>query len=209
VFIYDTWNPGSAITDEVALEFSGGDLVKRWLHGPRVDEPLGFERYAATTAPGTGTAHEVIADRLGSVLGVVDVASGQMAGAYRYDAFGARTVTGEAIRYGFTGREHDASGLIYYRARHYDPQTGRFLQADPIGFAAGDLNIYAYVWSDPFNWTDPSGLAVSLDYARCAAMAAGTAATLYCITEGNCQEGTACRKAPSTTGKPRSVRCSQ
>ena len=166
VFVYDTWNPRSAITDEVALEFAGGALVKRWLHGPRVDEPLGFERYTATTAPGTGTAHEVIADRLGSVLGVVDVATGQVAGDYRYDAFGARTVTGEAIRYGFTGREHDASGLIYFRARHFDPQTGRFLQADPIGFAAGDLNIYAYVWNDPFNWTDPSGLSASLEWAN-------------------------------------------
>ena len=72
----------------------------------------------------------------------------QLAGDYLYDAFGARSVTGEAIRYGFTGREHDASGLIYYRARHFDPQTGRFLQADAIGFAAGDLNIYAYVWFD-------------------------------------------------------------
>ena len=82
------------------------------------------------------------------MLGVVDVATGQLAGDYRYDAFEARTATGEAIRYGFTGREHDASGLIYYRARHFDPQTGRFLQPDPIGFAAGDLNIYAYVWND-------------------------------------------------------------
>ncbi|MEM7089913.1 MAG: RHS repeat-associated core domain-containing protein [Pseudomonadota bacterium] len=62
-------------------------------------------------------------------------------------------------RYGYTGREHDPeTGLIYYRARHYDPATGQFIQRDPIGFAAGDLNLYAYVWNDPYNWTDPSGL---------------------------------------------------
>ncbi|WP_367647219.1 RHS repeat-associated core domain-containing protein [Ruegeria arenilitoris] len=63
-------------------------------------------------------------------------------------------------RYGYTGREHDLeTGLIYYRARHYDPATGQFIQRDPIGFAAGDLNLYAYTWSDPYNWADPSGLA--------------------------------------------------
>ncbi|NSX56931.1 RHS repeat-associated core domain-containing protein, partial [Parasulfitobacter algicola] len=37
----------------------------------------------------------------------------------------------------------------------YDPALGQFIQKDPIGFAAGDLNLYAYVWNDPYNWTDP------------------------------------------------------
>jgi RHS repeat-associated protein len=44
-------------------------------------------------------------------------------------------------------------------ARHYDAALGQFIQRDPIGFAAGDLNLYAYVWNDPYNWSDPSGLA--------------------------------------------------
>ncbi len=35
-----------------------------------------------------------------------------------------------------------------------------FLQRAPICFAGGDLNLYAYVWNDPVNWTDPSGLSV-------------------------------------------------
>jgi len=39
------------------------------------------------------------------------------------------------------------------------PQTlGQFIQRDPIGFAAGDLNLYAYVWNDPYSWTDPGWL---------------------------------------------------
>ena len=37
---------------------------------------------------------------------------------------------------------------------------GCFLQSDPLGFAAGDTNLYAYTWNDPANWSDPSGLAV-------------------------------------------------
>jgi RHS repeat-associated protein len=62
-------------------------------------------------------------------------------------------------RYGYTGRELDAAtGLMYYRARWYDPQQARFITEDPIGFAGGDTNLYAYVGNDPINFTDPLGL---------------------------------------------------
>nr|WP_286193634.1 RHS repeat-associated core domain-containing protein [Boseongicola sp. H5] len=94
----------------------------------------------------------------------VSVSTGAVAAEYDYDSFGQRTLVQgtEEVRYGFTAREHDArTGLIHYRARAYDPLTGRFLQRDPIGFASGDLNLYAYVENDPYNWTDPSGLTPS------------------------------------------------
>lgn len=45
-----------------------------------------------------------------------------------------------------------------FGARDYDPHTGRWTATDPIGFAGGDANLYAYVASDPINWSDPSGL---------------------------------------------------
>ena len=48
--------------------------------------------------------------------------------------------------------------MQYNRARWYDPQTGRWLSQDPIGFAAGDANLYRYVGNSPTNATDPSGL---------------------------------------------------
>jgi RHS repeat-associated protein len=41
--------------------------------------------------------------------------------------------------------------------RYYDPETGRYISADPIGLAGG-MNLYAYVGSDPVNWIDPWGL---------------------------------------------------
>ena len=47
--------------------------------------------------------------------------------------------------------------LLYIRRRWYDPQLGRFLSPDPIGFAGG-LNQYGYVGGNPINNTDPSGL---------------------------------------------------
>lgn len=44
-----------------------------------------------------------------------------------------------------------------YRARYYNPQTGRFLSEDPIGLRGG-INEYAYVGDDPIDWIDPFGL---------------------------------------------------
>ncbi|WP_217430516.1 RHS repeat-associated core domain-containing protein [Parasulfitobacter algicola] len=104
---------------------------------------------------------ELFRNRLGSILTAVALSTGTVAADYDYDSFGQRELLAGSVeqRYGYTGREHDVeTGLIYYRARHYDPALGQFLQRDPIGFAAGDLNLYAYVWNDPHNWTDPAGL---------------------------------------------------
>ena len=165
-FVYDPWSATSTTANDAVLDFTNGTLTRRWLHGPQTDEPLAFETYTTSTTPGTGTARDLHADRLGNILRVVEPATGTVAAAYDYDSFGTRSQTGALDqRYGFTGREHDdESGLIYFRARHYDAGTGTFLQRDPIGFASGDLNLYAYVWNDPLNYKDPSGLAVTADF---------------------------------------------
>ena len=44
------------------------------------------------------------------------------------------------------------------RARYYDPVIGRFISEDPIHFAGGDVNLYAYVGNNPINFVDPNGL---------------------------------------------------
>jgi RHS repeat-associated protein len=63
-------------------------------------------------------------------------------------------------RFLFTGREYLAALNLYdYRNRVYSPALGRFLQTDPIGFAAGDENIYRYVSNDPAGLADALGLA--------------------------------------------------
>ncbi|MGA9672438.1 MAG: RHS repeat-associated core domain-containing protein [Terracidiphilus sp.] len=56
----------------------------------------------------------------------------------------------------YTGRETDGLGINYYRARYYNPTTGRFLSEDPSGFAGG-INQYVYAHGDPINRKDPSG----------------------------------------------------
>ena len=77
-------------------------------------------------------------------------------------------------RYKFTSREYDPeTGLYYYRGRYYDPATGRFTTQDPIGFAAGDANLYRYVGNSPSIGTDPLGHATLTEFAETIASIAG------------------------------------
>ena len=48
--------------------------------------------------------------------------------------------------------------LYRFGARDYDPTIGRWTTKDPIGFAGGDTNLYAYVGGNPMSYTDPTGL---------------------------------------------------
>ncbi|OUC11880.1 MAG: hypothetical protein B0A82_25575 [Alkalinema sp. CACIAM 70d] len=103
-----------------------------------------------------------LADHLGSTRALIND-SGVIQRSFTYDAFGK--LVGESgnagvdTRYRFTGREWDGeSQQYYYRARYYDANTGRFIGQDPLGFAAGDSNLYRYVGNSPAMATDPSGL---------------------------------------------------
>ena len=77
-----------------------------------------------------------------------------------YDSFGNLTNSLGSITnpFRYTAREFDAeTNLYYYRARYYDPTTGRLQSEDPIRFTGG-VNFYAYVHNSPLNYNDPSGL---------------------------------------------------
>lgn len=127
----------------------------QFVHGLNWDDPI-----LRLTGSGAGaTPSYYHQDGLGSVV-AASSASGTIDGTQRFDAWGNKSASSGSIAvYGYTGREPDASGLIYYRARYYDPGMRRFTQRDPIGFEGG-LNFYAYVGSNPVNFTDPSGLDV-------------------------------------------------
>ncbi len=102
-------------------------------------------------------------DGLGSTLALTD-STGAVVTEYTYDPFGKTTFTGATSTntFQYTGRENDGTGLYYYRARYYHPGLQRFLSQDPIGFAGGDFNLYAYVGNDPANSYDPLGLQVAV-----------------------------------------------
>ncbi|MFN8526492.1 MAG: RHS repeat-associated core domain-containing protein [Chloroflexota bacterium] len=91
-------------------------------------------------------------------------ATGNVTATYEYDVFGAlRASTGAgATAFRYTGQQTDsATGLVYLRARYYDPTLGRFLSKDPFhGFATRPQSHhrYAYVENSPANAIDPSGL---------------------------------------------------
>ena len=114
-------------------------------------------------------------------------ANGTVAERYEYDAYGKCQILNSEFLilnssqhgnpYAFTGRELDTLDagrrtLMYYRARTYDPETGRFMQRDPLGMSIFQLkkmfkpavqyndgmNIYEYVRSKPNMITDPAGL---------------------------------------------------
>jgi RHS repeat-associated protein len=125
-----------------------------YIHGPAWDDPL--LRLTGSQGP-TATAHYYHQDGLGSVVGLSD-AGGQLTASASYDAWGKVTASsGTLPQAGYTGREPDATGLIYYRARYYDPTMRRFISRDPAGMPDG-VNRYAYVRNDPVNNVDPTGL---------------------------------------------------
>ena len=102
-------------------------------------------------------------DHLGSPVAATD-ASGAVSWREDRTPFGEQrqSPAGNADDIGFTGHIDDAAtGLTYMQARYYDPVIGRFLSADPVGFAHGGptyFNRYAYVGNDPINATDPTGM---------------------------------------------------
>jgi RHS repeat-associated protein len=138
----------------IALVFDGaGTQAHRYLYGAGVDQILADER--------GGSVVWALADNLGTVRDVVD-GGGVVLNHVVYDSYGrviSQTNPAVEFRYGYTGREQDnETGLDYYRARYYDSAVGRFISEDPIGFTAGDANLYRYVGNSPVNLVDSSGL---------------------------------------------------
>ena len=155
IFTYDGWRP--------IAEWNGnGNSLLAWnLYGPGPDEVL-LRRIS-----NTNYLH-YHSDQFGSVKFLLDQNNVGVE-KYTYDAFGAPSITSwtgqpradsaYGNRFLFTGREYLTTiGLYDYRNRIYSPAIGRFLQVDPLGFGAGDNNLFRYVGHNPVNRTDSDGL---------------------------------------------------
>jgi RHS repeat-associated protein len=167
-FVYDG--------EHIALVFDEqGRQTHRYLYGPQIDQILADE-------VATGEVRWALTDHQGTVRDVID-SQGNVLNHISYDSFG--NVTNESnpnvdFRFGYTGREFDEeTGQYYYRARYYDAGVGRFISEDPLGFGAGDANLYRYVGNSPTNYTDPTG---NFSLAQVASITASTA-VIYAIPQ--------------------------
>ena len=109
-----------------------------------------------------GTAlHHLHGDHLGSTSLTTDTA-GAATASRAYYAYGAeRSSTGELqTDRTFTGQKRDATGLMYYNARYYDPALGTFVSPDSLVPDPGmviDYNRFLYVRGNPLRFSDPTG----------------------------------------------------
>jgi RHS repeat-associated protein len=111
------------------------------------------ERFQRTDTSGS---YSYLTDVLGSTMALTDSTGAQQT-TYSYGPFGVLSATGSNTNdYTYTGREVDGLGIDYFRARYYNPQTGRFISEDPIGLAGG-INEYVYVADNPALFTDRKG----------------------------------------------------
>jgi RHS repeat-associated protein len=96
-----------------------------------------------------------------------------------HDAIGKSYFVTDRDRFRFTGERHDdPTGLVYLRARQYDPDLGRFVSLDlVIGSLSRPqtLNRYAYVVNNPLKYTDPTGEIVPLVALAIVLLVVGTA----------------------------------
>lgn len=172
-----TWRYGyDALGQRMWQQTPTEDLDYVWSRGNRAEVWKNESLYSrATYGPGlddlqaihqSGTTVYAQKDGLGNV---VALATESFPTKYSYEAFGLADISAVDTMagphdndIGFHGREFDGNGLMYYRARYYDPAVGRFLQEDPIEFAGG-MNFYAFAANNPIRFRDPLGLSPS-DY---------------------------------------------
>ena len=122
-------------------------------------------------------------DGLGSVRALTD-STKAVVQTYESDEFGVPIAAtgGSSQPFGYTGEQRDPeNGLVYLRARYYDPSLGRFLSRDPHAGSRPHitaLNRFAYSQNNPCKFTDPSGYKAQL------ASPCGSAPSIPGVPEG-------------------------
>ncbi len=172
--VLSIWNDPGVVEDlsHVVAVYDGSDNLRQsFVWSDEVDGIRMLEQKDVLDYDTDGNTTEVTRsfyhrNALGSVMEITDMNQGTVV-SYRYDSYGKVTITRAGTpqatdplgnHWTFTGRFLDEeAGLLYYRARYYDPAVGRFLQRDPIGYRPTP-SLFCYVNSNPTGLTDPAGL---------------------------------------------------
>ena len=152
-----------------------------------------------------GTLYYVQKNFQGDIVALVD-RDGTVVAKYVYDAWGNGKVCnasgtlntsdsfiGNINPFRYRGYYYDVeTGLYYLQTRYYDPQAGRFLNADSVDYIApdliGGLNLYAYCNNNPVMYSDPEGTLVGfivLIGLAVTALAGGIIKGIQSTQEGN------------------------
>jgi RHS repeat-associated protein len=150
---------------------TNGNVIASYVWGDGIDRLLAVKIGGASYYP--------LTDIQGTIWGYVDSQNNVVA-RWQYDAWGNvvdEDVSAPALaklRYRFQCREWSAAtGLVNFRMRWYDPETGRWLSKDPIGLSGG-LNLYAFCSTSPINLCDIFGLCTTDDKNKSPFMTAGS-----------------------------------
>lgn len=134
-----------------------GNVVTRFVYGERANVPSYMIR--------DGKTYRIVTDHLGSPRLVIDASTGEVVQQMDYNTFGkVITDTNPGFQpFGFAGGLYDLdTDLIRFGARDFDPETSRWTIKDPVLFRGNDSNLYGYVFNDPINNIDETGLGLGL-----------------------------------------------
>ncbi len=151
------------------------NITARFVYGDKINVPSYMEK--------GGQTYRIISDHLGSPRLVVNIATGVVEQRIDFDTWGNVVnvhtpefeehgcsnagdagCIGAVQSFGFAGGIYEAqTGLTRFGARDYDGTIGRWTSKDPIRFSGGDSNLFGYVFSDPINYTDQTGLSPSVN----------------------------------------------
>jgi len=121
-----------------------------------------------------GTEYFYLRNGQNDIIGILD-STGTQVVSYLYDTWGKLiSITGSLAStigtqnpFRYRGYYYDnESGLYYLNSRYYDPQTGRFINADgQLNNSILGLNLFAYCQNNPINYTDEFGMAPGDEFA--------------------------------------------